>query len=279
MEKNSGSVTERGWAKINLALNITGRRSGYHTLESVIMRAPLFYEVTIRFSDADSVVYSDGAEYPRDNVIGALNAVRKFFASDKRFAVEVKRNIPGGKGLGASSAAAAAATVGAAKLLGNGDPKILSAVLSEAGADCAFQASGADCALATGLGEKLVPMEFPKLYTAFCSTSDEADSGKVYEVYDITGGAGGSIEKFKEDLLPFNSLEVAAVALKPDILSARRALTDAGYERVVMTGSGAGYIGFTADEESHRKNYSALIKIAAERGLNIYDFTEVENER
>ena len=275
MEKNSGCVTERGWAKINLALNITGRRSGYHTLESILMRVPLCDEVEVSFSDEDSVEYSDGAKYSRDNVIRALDAVRKTVGSDARFAVKVTRRIPSGKGLGASSAAAAAAANAAMKLIGVRDPE----VLSEAGADCAFQASGEDTALATGLGEKLEPVKLPKLYAAFCSTSDESDSGKVYAIYDITGGAGGSVARFTEDLLPFNSLEAAAVALNPGILAARRALTDAGYDRVVMTGSGAGYIGFSSDKESYRKNFSALKNIAAERGLKIYDFTEVENGR
>lgn len=263
----------RGWAKINLTLNITGTKNGLHTLESVLTRVPLYDEVAIEFAEDDQVEYSDGAVYERDNVIRAMEAVRRSLNSERRFRAKVKRNIPSGKGLGASSAAAAAAAVGAAYLLGGEAGEALGA----SGADSAFQASDCLTALVSGTGDIVEKAELKqKIYVAFCSYPTRSESEKVFAAYDVTGGAGGSTEAFFEDLVPFNALEAAAVSITPEILEGRRALTLAGYDRVVMTGSGAGYIGYTLDPEEHRTNYERLSLIASEKGLEIYDF-QTEN--
>lgn len=235
------------------------------------MRVPLFDEAKISFAGEDSVSYSDGSSFKRDNVLRALDAVRRIAGSDKRFSVAVKRRIPSGQGLGASSAAAAAAASGAAKLLGVD----AAAALKESGADCAFQASSYRAALARGLGEELTKVDLPPLYVLFCTTGRKLESEKVFAAYDVVGGAGGDYMDFITEQRPFNALETAAAAIEPDILRARRALTAAGFERVAMTGSGAGYIAVTSDKDEYLSGRGKLKAIALKESLITFDFTEV----
>ena len=72
-----------------------------------------------------------------------------------------------------------------------------------------------------------------------------------------------------------NALETAAAAIEPDILRARRALTAAGFERVAMTGSGAGYIAVTSDKDEYLSGRGKLKAIALKESLITFDFTEV----
>ena len=266
------TATRFGYAKVNPALRITGIGEGYHLLDTVLLRAPLYDAVTVSVSDepADNrVEYSDGSVYADDNVLRALNVLSE--AGVKRsFSVRVQKNIPEGKGLGSSSAAAAAAVRAVEDLTGR---RFSDATWLRVGADAKFQASDMPAARVRGAGE-IVTEWLPerKIYVAFASTDIKSDTAKVFAAYDVLGGAGGDTERFVRDLVPFNELEVAAVAVNPGITAARRALTGAGYEYVTMTGSGSGYIGLSFDPETHARHFAALEKLARGKRLEIYDF-------
>ena len=266
------TATRFGYAKVNPALRITGIGEGYHLLDTVLLRAPLYDAVTVSVSDepADNrVEYSDGSVYADDNVLRALNVLSE--AGVKRsFSVRVQKNIPEGKGLGSSSAAAAAAVRAVEDLTGR---RFSDATWLRVGADAKFQASDMPAARVRGAGE-IVTEWLPerKIYVAFASTDIRSDTAKIFAAYDVLGGAGGDTERFVRDLVPFNELEVAAVAVNPGIAAARRALTGAGYEYVTMTGSGSGYIGLSFDPETHARRFAALEKLARGKRLEIYDF-------
>ncbi len=266
------TATRFGYAKVNPALRITGIGEGYHLLDTVLLRVPLYDAVTVSVSDepADNrVEYSDGSVYADDNVLKALRLLSDEGVK-RSFSVKVTKNIPEGKGLGASSAAAAAAVRAVEDLTGR---SFSDATWLRVGADAKFQASGMPAARAYGAGEKLTEW-LPKrrIYVAFAATDIRSDTAKIFAAYDVLGGAGGDTERFVRDLVPFNELEVAAVAVNPGITAARRALTGAGYEYVTMTGSGSGYIGLSFDPETHARRFAALEKLARGKRLEIYDF-------
>ena len=69
------TATRFGYAKVNPALRITGIGEGYHLLDTVLLRAPLYDAVTVSVSDgavSNRVEYSDGSVYADDNVLKAL---------------------------------------------------------------------------------------------------------------------------------------------------------------------------------------------------------------
>lgn len=266
------TATRFGYAKVNPALRITGIGEGYHLLDTILLRAPLYDAVTVTLSDASQknrVEYSDGSVYAQDNVLRALEVLSEE-GVEQRFSVRVTKNIPEGKGLGASSAAAAASVRAVGDLIGR---SFSDETWVRIGADAKFQASDMPAARAAGAGEKLTEW-LPKrsIYVAFAATDAKSDTAKVFAAYDLLGGAGGDTEEFVENFVPFNELEVAAVAVNPGIAAARRALSGAGYEHIAMTGSGSGYIGLSFDPETHARRFAALQKLVRGKRLTIYDF-------
>ena len=232
------TATRFGYAKVNPALRITGIGEGFHLLDTVLLRVPLYDAVTVAVSDgavSNRVEYSDGSVYADDNVLKALRLLSDEGVK-RSFSVKVTKNIPEGKGLGSSSAAAAAAVRAVEDLTGR-----------------SFT-------------------DETWLRVAFAATDIRSDTAKIFAAYDVLGGAGGDTGKFVRDFVPFNELEVAAIAVNPGIAAARRALTGAGYEYVTMTGSGSGYIGLSFDPETHARRFAALEKLARGKRLEIYDF-------
>ena len=49
------------------------------------------------------------------------------------------------------------------------------------------------------------------------------------------------------------------------------ALSEAGFRKITMTGSGCGYIGLTSDPEENERLYRAAQESAAKRGLKIFN--------
>ena len=104
-------------AKINLYLNITGKRDyGYHLLDSVVVFAALADRLTISLADADHVIITgpvgnplsegDGAE--KTTIHRARDAFRNATGWTAPLCIEVEKRIPIAAGLGGGSADAAA---------------------------------------------------------------------------------------------------------------------------------------------------------------------------
>ena len=265
----AGFVTEIS-AKINTALAVTGRdENGFHLIDTVMCRFPLYDRVRVsaREDDEVTVAYADGRSYARDNTLRAALALKNEFGLGG-FDVFVEKGIPSGVGIGGSSADAA------------GVAKCLNAIfgtdysdefLLTLGADVPFQYSEFTAARARGRGEKLEPVDIGEIFITLAWGNARSSTASVFAAYDFTGGIGGDAGSYLEDGIPFNELETAAVSVTPEILEARRALSEAGFDKISMTGSGCGYIGVTADGEENERLFRAAREIALKRGLNIYN--------
>ena len=103
-------------AKINLTLNITGRRGdGYHLMESLVTFADLKDIITITPAEKDRMIitgpYEDDLNYLShdDNIImKALNAFRDNTRWDACFEIILDKHIPVAAGIGGGSSNAAA---------------------------------------------------------------------------------------------------------------------------------------------------------------------------
>jgi len=93
-------------AKINLFLNVVSKREdGYHNLNMVTHPLELSDEISIDFSDHDTL---EGME-SKDNIIWkTINVIRNLFDIKQSLRVKITKNIPIGAGLGGGSADAAA---------------------------------------------------------------------------------------------------------------------------------------------------------------------------
>lgn len=140
----------RSYAKINWSLRITGRRDdGFHDLETLFQTISLHDELTFRDSDRMTLTCDD-ATIPADETNLVLRAARAVDAPPT--AIELRKRIPAGGGLGGGSSNAAATL----RALGGGRGDLAPIALS-LGSDVPFFLVGGT-AYATGRGELLTPL-------------------------------------------------------------------------------------------------------------------------
>lgn len=163
MKQQTSSLRLRAPAKINLFLNILGRRNdGYHELETLMQKVALYDELELHLTDEPGVrLRCSRADLPenRDNI--AVQAAELFLGKtdNSRQGVNIllKKNIPVAAGLGGGSSDAAAVLNGLDQLLRTHCPVEQRAALAvQLGADIPFFIYDFPAALAEGIGERLV---------------------------------------------------------------------------------------------------------------------------
>lgn len=177
----------RANAKVNLSLDITGKRTdGYHTLRSVMQSVGLYDELEVTAHETVSVM-CDRSELSGDANLAARSA-RLFFekASISGGAlIKIKKNIPVAGGLGGGSADAAAVLVALNRLYG--EPLDEDMLLSSAlllGADVPFCLTGGT-RLAEGIGEKLTVLpSLPKCRIVIAKKGFKSSTGDMYRRID-----------------------------------------------------------------------------------------------
>ena len=155
-------ITVKAAAKINLALDVTGRlENGYHSLESVFQSVGLYDEVTVELADEISVScdvpakFAESDEIPCDERNIAYKAAKRFFENagiSGGCHIHIKKGIPSQAGMGGGSADAAAVMYCLNKLTGKDivHPE-------KTGADVPFMLAGGT-AYVEGIGEKITPI-------------------------------------------------------------------------------------------------------------------------
>lgn len=157
------SIASKSYAKINLFLEITGKRpDGYHDLESVFLEIDLAdtLEADIR-DDGEIRMTCDDASIPVDDtnlVIRAAKLLRAETGSQAGIFFNLHKKIPAGGGLGGGSSNAATALILANQLWRIGLSRNELAKLAEKiGSDVPFFLHGGLC-LCEGRGEKVTPL-------------------------------------------------------------------------------------------------------------------------
>lgn len=154
---------ETGWAKINLALHVRGRRAdGYHDIETLFAFVDDGDAIAAEFADADSLTidgeFADGLSAGGDNlVMQVLTLLRVRYGDDRvpPLAVSLTKNLPVAAGIGGGSAdAAAMARLVRAHFLPELGEAALARLVSPLGADIAACVASATC-LGVGVGEEL----------------------------------------------------------------------------------------------------------------------------
>lgn len=177
-------------AKINLTLDITGRRAdGYHEIESVMQSVSLFDTVSIERGEGITVGCSDTRLSGNGNL--AHRAAELFFEAVGICGgakIQIEKRIPVAAGLGGGSADAAAVITGLDMLFDTrlGIDKLREIGLS-AGADVPFCITGGTM-LAQGIGDILSPAPvLPACYIVIAKTGEKSSTGKLYAQYDKSG--------------------------------------------------------------------------------------------
>lgn len=253
-------------AKVNLFLDITGKRSdGYHLINTVMQAVSLYDDVTVAIdedSDKISVSCTD-EDIPCDSKNTAYIAAEKFFEYTERSAIgvsiRIKKRIPSGAGMAGGSTDAAAVIFALNEMLNTGLSNDEMAEIGEqVGADVPFCIYGGTMS-ATGIGTILSPLpDMPDCIIVAVKPGFKVSTKEAYEKSDSIGYdelkssdsvtdavCNGSVQELAKSL--YNKFEeVVDIAEIEDI---KQQMKRWGAEGAIMTGSGSVVFGIFDDED------------------------------
>ncbi|MEM6464171.1 MAG: 4-(cytidine 5'-diphospho)-2-C-methyl-D-erythritol kinase [Pseudomonadota bacterium] len=251
-------ITETAWAKINLALHVTGQREdGYHLIDSLVTFANFGDALSFRESDCDNFSMAGSfASFLPDNgdnlVVGARdylrNKARELGVPAGPVSIHLEKNLPIASGMGGGSADAAACLRGLSSLWRiNSQELDHDELVAQLGADIPMCLSSRPL-LARGVGEKttlidwlmalpvvlvnpLVSVSTPDVFAALESKDNqslhmETDTGSII-------GQAGALHATRNDL------QGPAQRLQPIIDEVISTMSDERPLLTRMTGSGA----------------------------------------
>ena len=260
-------VNERAYGKINLSLDVLGRRAnGYHDVSMVMQTVDLYDVITLRkLSYRDGIILTtDVDNIPLDEgniVYKAIKLVKEEYGIDIGVSADIKKRLPVAAGMGGGSADSAAALRGMNTLFELGlKSERLEELGVRLGADVPFLIKGG-IALVEGIGEKLTALPaFPECSLVIVKPNVSVSTKEVYEAFDsLTEVVHPDIKKLtgslgKEDLryivkLLGNVLEDVTIKKHGIIDEIKRSLLENGAVFSMMTGSGPTVFGIFENKE------------------------------
>lgn len=253
------SVSVKAPAKINLLLDVVGRREdGYHVLDTVFQAIDWYDRITVEFADTMQFSCTGGA--PQDDSNTALKAVRVFAAYTGRkdtYRITVEKHIPMQAGLAGGSADAAGVLVALNTLTGENLPlSVLCELGDKVGADVPFCVMGGT-ARGRGTGGLLTPLTpFTDGYFVIVKPSCGVSTPEAYRLVDTAPSlVHPSADAFIEALQNGDRIAMAewmqntfesALSL-PDCLTAKQQLLEHGAKAACLSGSGSAVFGWFTD--------------------------------
>lgn len=247
------------YAKLNLYLDITGKRDdGYHLLETVMQSIDLCDIVTIRTGGRGISVRCSDPEIPADGDNICFKAAELFYDAVGRSPdceIFIEKRIPWAAGMGGGSADAAAAIVGLNALMGEPlDTEGLLRVAAKTGADVPFCVTGGT-KLCGGIGDEIRGgVELPEYVYLVVMPDFRCDTRAAYASYDSAPlPRRNALERFTgsgEDF-PKMLYNVFGELYKDDRLNGIIArLGECGARGACLTGSGAAVFGVFDGEQA-----------------------------
>ena len=245
----------KSFAKINWALRITGRRAdGFHDLETVFQTISLHDELTFTPSRGLSLTCDDPT-IPTDETNLVLRAARAVGAED--VAIDLRKRIPAGGGLGGGSSNAAATLME----LGSGP---LAEIALSLGSDVPFFLAGGT-AYATGRGEVLTPMASMAGIPLLLLLPEERVLTKDAFARVTRYSEPLGIDAYRDFTNFTNDFEGPVFAMLPRLASLKARLLDAGAMWAGMSGSGSTIVGAFADAAGRDRALEKFGDVRAER--------------
>lgn len=273
------SLTVKNAAKINLVLDVTGRREdGYHTIKSVFQTVGVYDEITVSLTEKDITVscelpeiFRTSDDIPCDERNIAFKAAQLFFSetgADCGCSIHIRKGIPSQAGMGGGSSDAAAVLYILNKLTKAGltDEK-LAQLGARLGADVPFFFT-AGTAFVGGIGEVIAPIaDFSGRILVIAKGSDGVSTAEAYRNIDALSAPQHpdadalvkAIASGDENAhIYFGNLFEQAVQLE-SVSDIKKIMTASGALSAVMTGSGSAVFGMFSDSDTAEKCAEKLI--------------------
>ena len=262
-------------SKINLALDVTGRRpDGYHLVRMVMQSLRLCDTVTVEKNTAPGIhLSSDRRDLPTDDGNLAWRAAALLmdeFGIDSGIDIYIEKRIPVAAGMagGSTDAAAVLRSVNRIFSLGLSAEDLRERGLT-LGADVPFCLMGGTV-LAEGIGEMLTPLPpLPDCRILIGKPKAGISTGFVYRHLDEEGvrrhpDIDGMVRAVREGSLPgviskmSNVLEQVTETACPEVRKIKKRMLEDGAKGVLMTGSGPTVFGIYTDEKTARRALEKL---------------------
>lgn len=243
-------------AKINLTLDVTGKREdGYHLLETIMQTVALYDGIYMKKLEKPEIKLKTNLHWlptdERNLAWKAANLMRETFGIQEGVFIEIDKRIPVAAGLAGGSTDCAAVLVGMNRLFDlHLSQKELEALAGKLGSDIPYCVRRGTV-LCEGVGEIMTNVEHPcprcyvvlaKLPVSVSTVSvykglkwdqvtehpDTAEMLRAMEAGDVT----------KMGSLLCNVLETVTIQMHPEIQRIKERLVELGAEGALMSGSG-----------------------------------------
>ena len=267
-------MKERAYAKINLCLDVVGKREdGYHDLKMIMV--PInFYDV-LEMEFAKQTTLELNRDYlpinDKNTIIKAIHIMQEKYNITEEFRCRLEKHIPTRAGLAGGSADAAAAIRMINRMCNlNLTKDEMIAVGKEVGADVPFCILNRP-AFVEGVGEKITTFSCsPDFHLLLIKPRKGVSTAEAFHIVDEQEGIHPDCQAMQEALeyndydgiihYLGNSMENAAMTLVPEIRKAKQDLLDLGFDGVLMSGSGSTVFGITKDTELLERSIDVLKK-------------------
>lgn len=289
------SIELKSRAKINLSIDVLGKRDdGYHLVEMIMQTVDLYDVIKLKeLSTNDIVIKSDSCDIPLDEnniVFKAISLIKEKFGINKGIEVFIHKNIPIAAGMAGGSSNAAAVLVGINELWNlNLSQEELQKLGFYLGADVPFCISG-KTALAKGVGEELTYIQglSESVDILICKPELFVSTKDVYEGLDIKNIEDRPNNKYllecleKEDVKSLatnmvNVLESVTSKMHNQINEIEKIMMENGALGSMMSGSGPTVFAIFDEnikaqkcKEKLQKQYSQVYIVkSSEKGVEI----------
>lgn len=260
------TVKEKAYAKINLYLDVLGRRDdGFHDVQTLMHTVGLFDEILLTAVPSDNInitiTSSDNTLETNENNLIYKSALKymSYFDIKACVSVELIKKIPIGAGLGGGSADAAATLRAMNGIFKHATKEQLLFMASELGSDVPFLVDGG-CAMCTGRGEKLRAYEYKNSsFLVIAIGSARVSTPHAYALLDEKYGDfsvhNEKMANINKNTLPIYNIFESVIRLE-EIDKIKRIMVENGAEQTLMSGSGSSVFGIfdTADKAEIAKS-------------------------
>lgn len=268
----------RARAKINLTLDVTGKREdGYHLIQSIMQTVSLYDGIYMkRIRKNEIILKSNLAWLPTDNrnlAYRAAELMKAKYGITEGVFIEIDKRIPVAAGLAGGSADCAAVLVGMNRLFELGlSMKELESLAFLLGSDIPYCVQRGTV-VSEGVGEILTPVKCPcpMCYVVLVKLPVSVSTASVYRglnwqsVQDHPDTKGMIQAMAEADITKMgrllgNVLETVTIPMHPQIAQLKEELVHLGAEGALMSGSGPTVFGLFKEEEDAKKAASTIRK-------------------
>ena len=272
------TITKKAYAKLNIALDVLGRReNGYHDLKMIMQTIDIFDTLVFAKTKDDKITITTdmpGLETDENNLIHkAIDLIKNRYGIKEGVSCELKKRIPMAAGMAGGSSDCAATLKAMNELF---DLKLSDERLMELGvtlgADVPYCIMGGT-ALAEGIGEVLTKLPpFPECYILVAKPPVDVSTREIYEAIDnrknpVHPDIGRIVRAIDGDRIDSictymkNVLEDVTIAKHLEILKIKDLMRTAGAKNAMMTGSGPTVFGIFNEKVLAEDAYDALERL------------------